>query len=97
MGTNTTGAIDGRPSLKNEERHEMVRLTSTHGLKHHRDTRSLEGTSKPWNRKKLHKARDQVVCFRETSLLYKQLLLDDLSLNEVEVSGCLKGGISKPK
>jgi len=72
-----------------------LRLTSAHLLSDHHNTRGLGGTSEPCNGEYLQEADEEIVSLGHTHFFNEQFLVDELSVNVIEIPCCLKGRASK--
>src|ERR1700722_3826847 len=70
-------------------------LTSAHLLSDHNNTRGLGGTPEPRNGEYLQEAGEEIVGLGHTHFFNEQFLVDELSVNVIEIPCCLKGRASK--
>jgi len=80
---------------KNRGRIESDDVDAAHLLCDHDNTGGLGGSSNARDREQLHEASEEVSVGGNGGFLDKNVLLNELSMNVVEVSSCLQGRVAE--
>ena len=74
---------------------EIDNFTSAHLLCNHDNTRCLSSTSKSGNREQFEETSKEVAILCQSTLLHEEILIDNLSMDEVQVPCSLEWSIAK--
>jgi hypothetical protein len=74
-----------------------LRLTSAHLLRNHDNTRRLSSSAYTGNGKQLNESGEEVVSLGNTRFLHKNVFLNKLRVNVIDIPGSLERRVSETK